>query len=410
MHPSRFCLLLLVYAIATAAIVAGFNVAVDPYLFFGMPRMAGWNDLKPAAATHEQVMKAYDAPRTMARTVILGSSRTDIGLDPEHAVWPSQYRPVYNLSIAGSSLGSGLLYLRHLVAARPAAEAPRTVIVGLDFENFLYRPRAQPVAPAVQRPVAARGEAEQRLLVLDNGSANPERGMRRLKDFGAATLSLDAVTDSLATIGANRLAGNVNMTPDGHFSESLVRSTTAADGVAALFAQKNATTLSQYTNPRQVLSDTPGGPIPELQSVRNLIAFAKQHDITVILAIQPAHASRLNLLAKMGYWPDYERWKHDLTLLVAAEQDAGAAVTLWDFGGYEEYAREPVPADHDRNARLTWFWDPVHYTTALGDLITGRMLGEPGLPNYGVVLTPANLDQRLAQVRHDQRLTEGSVR
>ena len=228
--------------------------------------------------------------------------------------------------------------------------------------------------------------------------------MRRLKDFGAAALSLDAIADSVATIAANRLAGGTDMAPDGHFSEAGFRDTTAADGVAALFAQKNAATTTQFSTPHQVLSDVAGGPIRELQTVRDLLAFAKQHHITVMLAIQPAHASRLNLLTQMGYWPDYERWKRDLTLLVDAERSAGTEVTLWDFGGYEQYAREPIPADGDRKTRLAWFWDPVHYTSALGDLMTGRMLAAPGSPDFGVVLTPANLEQRLLQVRENQKL------
>ncbi len=400
MRPSRFSILILVFAMGIAALVAGFNMAVDPYLFFGMPRKPGFNQVKPAVDTHERLMKAYDAPRKLARTVILGSSRTDIGLAPQHAVWSSQYRPVYNLSLAGSGLRSGLLYLRHLVAARPVAEAPRTVVVGLDFEAFLYKPPA----PGVAHPVAVRGEVEQRLLVQDDGSANPERAVRRLKDFGAAALSLDAIADSVATIAANRLAGGTDMAPDGHFSEAGFRDTTAADGVAALFAQKNAATTTQFSTPHQVLSDVAGGPIRELQTVRDLLAFAKQHHITVMLAIQPAHASRLNLLTQMGYWPDYERWKRDLTLLVDAERSADTEVTLWDFGGYEQYAREPIPADGDRKTRLAWFWDPVHYTSALGDLMTGRMLAAPGSPDFGVVLTPANLEQRLLQVRENQKL------
>jgi hypothetical protein len=407
MSPSRFITLFLVYAIGVAALVAGFNIAVDPYLFFDMPRKPGFNQLKPAAATHERIMKAYDAPRNMARTVILGSSRTDTGLAPQHAVWPSDARPVYNLSLVGSGLGTGAMYLRHLVAARPAAEAPRTIIVGLDFEAFLFKPSAPPIKP---RPVAERGEAEQRMLVLADGSANPERALRRLKDFGAVSLSLDAISDSLATLGANRYAAGVNMTPDGHFSEAAFRDTTAADGVAALFAQKNAATVAQFATPHQVLSETPGGPIRELASVRALIDYARQHRITVILAIQPAHASRLNLLTQMGYWPDYERWKRELALLVSAERSAGAAVTLWDFGGYEQYAREPVPAAGDRKTRLKWFWDPVHYTTELGDLIIGRVLVRPGMPEYGVILTPANLDQRLEQVREDQRLAAAPLK
>ena len=37
----------------------------------------------------------------------------------------------------------------------------------------------------------------------------------------------------------------------------------------------------------------------------------------VVLFVQPAHADRLEMLDKLGYWDAFERWKRAITLRVA---------------------------------------------------------------------------------------------
>lgn len=402
MTPTRFCISFVLNGLALAATVAAVNVAVDPYLLFDRPRQAGFNDVKPAAETREHLIKAYAAPRSAARTVILGSSRCDIGLDPAHPLWRESDRPVYNLGLAGANAPDMLHYLQHVTAPGTSAEPPRTVIVCLDFETFLFRPVravAQTAAPAAH-PV--RNEVEERLAVQEDGQPNQARSWRMFQDYALAVLSLDALADSVATIAANRGSGSANVEPNGHMTEAKFREVTAMDGVAAIFAQKNLETVRQYGTYRQVLSKVPGGPVPHFSAVDKMMAIARAQGISLIFAIQPAHADRLELFDQLGYWDDYERWKRALAERVAGERARGTAVTLWDFGGYEIYVQEPIPAGDNRKTRLRWFWDPVHYTTGLGEIMLARMLRQPAPAPYGVELTPEAVDERLAQIRRDR--------
>src|SRR4030088_1979445 len=82
-----------------AALVVVFDTAMNPYLLFGAPRIAGFNARKPAVDTRERLMKAYDVLRAGPNTLLLGSSRVDLGLDAQDPAWPVQDRPVYNLGI-----------------------------------------------------------------------------------------------------------------------------------------------------------------------------------------------------------------------------------------------------------------------------------------------------------------------
>jgi hypothetical protein len=397
MTPFRYCLTLGAAAAALAGAIASFNYAVDPYLLFDVKRVHGFNDLKPSVATRERMMKAYQAGRVSARTIVIGSSRPDLGIDPATNSWPASARPVYNLSLVGSGTTEGMKYLRHYLAMNPG-HAPRTVVVGLDFESFLYVPSRGP-----NRRVKSgnTSELEERLAVDAGGNPNPQRTARVLKDRALGLLSLDAIVDSIKTITGSRSASVTNLEPNGHLSEAGFRDTAHADGFQLLFTQKHLDAIKQYGKPRRVLSDTPDSPIREFGALRELLLLAKANGIEVILVIQPAHASRLELLDRMGYWGDYERWKRELVVL-SAQAGAGQKVALWDFGGYEREAREPVPAKGKGIRDMQWFWDPVHYTSKLGDVMVARIFTDGQGEGFGVQLTPANVDAQIARVRRDR--------
>ncbi len=407
MTPVRFIVTLLGSATLAAAGVAGLNAAVDPYGLFNQPRLAGFNAIKPEVDSREALMKSYQARRVQPATVILGSSRTGVGLDPRSAAFPAAMQPVYNLSIAGSDLASSLGHLRNLLAARPGAAAPRTVLVGLDFEAFLYRPKpvaGSPAAPAdgaaAADPQAAQADRFAALAQWPDSALPP---LPILKDFATATLTLDALLDSLSTVAASRSGkDSANLEDSGHLSEGKLRGWTAADGAARLFLQKNLATVRQLASPAQMLSDSPGGPIVGMVDVQALIQLARQHHMALVLAIQPAHASRMDLLDGLGYWPALERWKRGLVSTVAAAQAAGSDITLWDFAGYERWVQEPVPALGDRSRPMQGFWDPVHYNSTAGDAMLRSMLGGQPEVAGAVRLSPDTLEARLAQVRLDR--------
>ena len=109
MDARRYLVFLAAAVVLIAGLLGGINWAVDPYLFFGAARQPGINDAKPAANNREAFMKAYQVSRVQARTVVLASSRTDIGLDASDPAWPRSAAPVYNLSLAGVDLGRALI-------------------------------------------------------------------------------------------------------------------------------------------------------------------------------------------------------------------------------------------------------------------------------------------------------------
>src|SRR5580692_11287462 len=86
-----------------AAVLAGFNCLMDPYLVLGMPRIGSFNARKPSVYAQEALIKTYDVLRARPRTLILGASRVDFGIDALQPTWPIAARPVYNLAVRGAS-------------------------------------------------------------------------------------------------------------------------------------------------------------------------------------------------------------------------------------------------------------------------------------------------------------------
>ena len=368
---ARFCRIWLGALIAMLALVAAFNVIVDPYSVFGMPRIAGFNALKPGAGTHERMVKTYQVERRRPVTIILGSSRADNGLDPDSALWPARMRPVYNLAVDGASQPELLAFLREAWATGRLKYA----IVQLDFENFLW----------YQGPVPRDSSTWRRFLPAATGLPPRVRLWQRLHDMFLATLTLGALEDSLSTV-FEHTPPEPTITRDGYATDAIFRNWIAADGTRALFVQKTPEDMWKALRGARDLAR--GAPLPQLGSLRALVAFCRTHHIRLTLLIPPMPAALLEIFDQAGLWPDFLAWQRALVAALPAD----GSVTLWDFDGWNRFATEPEPATRDQKTR--WFWELTHFTPALGARMIARMAG--GDPGFGLRLTRARLDGWIA--------------
>jgi hypothetical protein len=101
-------------------------------------------------------------------------------------------------------------------------------------------------------------------------------------------------------------------------------------------------------------------------------------------------------------WPAYEDWKRELVTLAAQYRgkDGGSRISLWDFSGYDAYSTEDVRSD---GQIIHWFWESIHYTHALGDVMIERISGA-GDEQFGTLLSPENVETHLATIREQREL------
>ena len=60
------------------------------------------NQKKTQAVDESRLAKPYMVERVQPTTLLLGSSRVEVGFDPNSAGWPASMRPVFNLGMPGS--------------------------------------------------------------------------------------------------------------------------------------------------------------------------------------------------------------------------------------------------------------------------------------------------------------------
>jgi hypothetical protein len=140
------------------------------------------------------------------------------------------------------------------------------------------------------------------------------------------------------------------------------------------------------------------------EALSALLADAGRAGVKVDVVQLPMHAVALESYFAAGRWPMYERWVATLTRVVADhnEKFPGSPVTFWNFCNYDSFTTDPA-----LNTSV-WYYDPFHITIPLGDLVLDRIMRFPPPPgtdltDFGLMMTPANLDSHLARLKHDHQ-------
>ena len=117
--------------------VGVFNLTVDPYGIYNLVVIEGVNNVKPPWDSQERMVKTLQLRKLRPEGIILGSSRTGFGLDPEHVAWKLDSRLAYNLSMANMSVEEKYRLLKYANSLNDL----KRVIIGLDFFAFnIYHP------------------------------------------------------------------------------------------------------------------------------------------------------------------------------------------------------------------------------------------------------------------------------
>jgi hypothetical protein len=360
----------------------------------------GFNAYKPAVDHRVRLVKAYDVRRIRPQAIILGTSRSHVGLRPSHDGWDPAAKPVYNLAFDGATTKEMYHYLIHAYTVRPL----RQVVLGLDTYH------------ATRASATARPDFDAQLLESPGGLAQPLRA-----DLKVLT-SLDTLRASLATVRSQRerqpqwfaqdgqRLGDVffhragehfeQVGPRGYFEE-IDRLEVGFKREGQLAA--NDRRLARNAQPTTVGSDT------SLDYIRRIVAFCRAAGVDLRIFIAPEHAHQLEITAAIGEWATLETAKRELVALLAedaARHPDAAPIPLWDFSGYSSVTTEAIPESGGR-AEMEFYWDSSHFKAIAGDFVLDRLFGlshprREVPPDFGVRLTAATIESALARLRADQ--------
>jgi hypothetical protein len=381
MDPLRFLGIWASVCLGLLALVAAFNFLIDPYCVWGTPTIAGLDRDKPGAIDNPFLAKPYAARRVHPATVILGSSRFDIGIDPEAPVWPAASQPVFNLAIPGTGPRDQERLLTRLLAT----DNPRLIVIGMTFDDNIYTPdHILKTGPEI-----ARANAEPVVGGEEDGDAAPRDRAGVASDLATSLLSLSAIEDSVGTVLHQGSADTSYMTRFGWNTGGLFRDLVRHEGELSLFLHKSADKARKYL--RVARHPEAGGE----DDLARMLSDAKKHGAEAIVMIPPGHADEAELIRQSGLLPLRQLWLRRIAAAVDRARQEGGRVRLWDFSIPGRYLTEPLPAAGDKTTQTRYFWETVHFKSALGEMMVSRAMGG-GPEDFGVQIDSDGLDAHFA--------------
>lgn len=313
---------------------AGFCLVVDPY---NQQSMFARPDLAPHKFFGDtRTAKALNLYRHDYDAIILGSSRTEIGLNPVDPIWQSQR--VYNAALAGSNLYETKRVFDYVLHT----QKPKLILLGLDFSLF-----------------------------SDNRRTSSDFALSRFDQhtgvsaFFKENLSKPAIEKALRTVRYNREGQPTSdrfgqRLSDDSFSEKIQR----VGQYTFIFRTLNTKVITNREAYAQGAYSQ-----SRMAFLSDMLRASAENEIKLILFISPIHALQLAAIHELGLWPEFESWKRDLVRALRGYPD----VALFDFSNWNHYLQEPVPK-YGSPDTMQWYWETSHYKEALGQKLLIEML------------------------------------
>lgn len=348
------CFFLGTILLSVAGISLG-NFIVDPYDIFRHNQPFESPLIKPEKSNHGRLYKTIDIINIKPNVILLGSSRMKQGLNPNHPAF-SKDETVYNLGIDGSNIYELLHYLEHSYINQPNL---KRVILGIDHYMFNGLDKRQ------------NNVIEKRL----------KKRHITFTDLFNTLLSQDALIASKNTLEKNwnssRTTEHLTYGDNGFFPHRFPK-----DGKTEW---RFRTIIEQYFgyHVQYKLSEE------RVNAFQQMVEFCRQHNIELIVFISPSHATQWEALQVTDRWESFEQWKRKMVEITP----------VWDFSGYNSITTEPI------KDVMTNYVDNSHYTPKIGEFVLNRILShnvEQVPQDFGVLMTPENIDEHLANVRAER--------
>jgi hypothetical protein len=414
-RPRAFVAVFLTLIFVSATAMVAINVIVDPFRRFDVVDIPGFNAQKTQFPTYARLAKAGVVCRLQPTTVILGTSRVEVGMDPTHPALQSFPGRAYNLALAGSGLHELDLTMRHAVHA---SSKLKRVLLGIDFLMFNANREAVVFGTEVFH------FDERRLLLSSNDTCWRTFlfDLDLLLGPKALLFSWTTVRDQeLEPTDASSLAVNgwiANYDRNGYRNNFYILQKVLVpnSGYHSLFGKAQERDHRGYVSqvwrppPDQRYCFTRDGQPSAFATFRGILDFARNAGVDLHIFINPIHARLLLALRDAGLWPQYEEWKKEMVEVLAAEAKASGKrqFPLWDFSGFNSVTTEPVPPAGDTKTVMKGFWHQSHYKKELGDLMIDRMFNytDPAraIPaDFGKLLTLTTIDDWINETRAQMR-------
>ncbi len=346
-----------------------FNFIVDPYGLYRVVDVKGFNQQKEGVRTSIRYVKALEIALIKPKTIIMGSSRVHDGVNP-NSIKLENYHPVYNYGFEMARIKEIKYYLQHAIKNSEV----KNLIFGIDFFMF--------------------NKFERLNSTFD--SEIVKKDVTFIDVYFKPLLSMSSVLNSYRSIKSS-----VAYPERREFLSNGYR-----PGKHVFYGLKDYGKLHNYTN-WTFLSSKSSATLyyskmatdeETFQDFEEILKICKVNNINVKLYISPAHANLdgEGLLAA-GLYKELEDWKRSISSITSDFE-----VPLYDFSGYNLVTTEEVITPMNN------YWDSSHFKEKIGDIILDRVLNVDNKHNFGVLISPSNIESHLMQIRRDQKKYQAS--
>ncbi len=367
-------------------IVGVFNLIVDPYGIYNLVVIEGVTKVKPSWDSQERMVKTLQLRKLRPKGIILGSSRTNYGLDPEHVAWKFDSRPVYNLSMILMSTEEKYRLLKYANSLNDL----KRVIIGLDFFAF-----------NIHYPDTILNNFLDLASITKDGDT---KIYSLVEEFQNTLFSFTAIAQSFKTIAYK---GKKSRSLYGqHFSND-ERGPRVLSNIESRryfehiwFPKKNRKFCIYNENKES----------KQFEQLGEIINFSIRNNIELKIFINPVHADLLEMIRFMDLWPLYENWKRGLVNLIATinkQKSKETSISLWDFGDYNSITTEKIPLSTDLGKTMQGYIDVSHYKKSVGDVILDKLLTHPNSQkitnkDFGHPINTQNIENHLNNIKGNQ--------
>lgn len=260
-----------------------FNYIINPYNTFNHNFYFSFNYMKTKVIS-DRMTKFYELKHVQPKTILMGSSR--IGMIPTIYVENYVDKPIYNLSLAGSSIYEQTSYLEYALNNMDIT----TIIWGLDFFGI--------------NPVKNIKNKE-----------NEDRVTRYINydDYLTSLISAKAIKHSLSTIKYN--FQNKKKTSK-YYADLQYKETIENTYSEQEILQNIEQTLETYTINKTFLTSEEFKK-PEninicLEMIDKIVKLAQKKDVKLYILVNPVYKKHLDLYEKLGLSNTYIYWKDKL--------------------------------------------------------------------------------------------------
>lgn len=368
MTTKQFVIRFLCASLSVLAFIGLFNRIVDPFWYFRDIEIKGFNAIKSEFRNYERHVKPHLLVSEQPEAIILGSSFSEIGFDPNNPFFTDHGRlKGMNFAMAGAPWDMVQCHFEYAVAHANIKRA----LIGFHPENL---------------PVA-----------------NCEKDFAKLGQINMAELlfSMPSLSASIKTITKQKTAS------PSHTREGLYFFNRDKPDVNIRFGEDYRLFLKHNLNHKRQCSNaiinTPDIPfnsftesVFDLSGLRRMIKIAKEHNVELVLFAYPQHVFKEEWDRQCG--DEVKNWhamKEIASLIeTEAKQDQ---VRAWQFYGYNAITTEPI------GMTAKYWQDSRHFNFELGDRMLSDMFSKTGKkPEFGRPLVSSNIETDFQNLLKDR--------